>query len=116
MEKKVLNDTIAYARSLAQKRGRNVDWAVEAVRKAVSSSYIEAYKTGVIDIIADDTADLLKQLDGRKIDLNGLPFVFRTKDIRETIYEMTWKQKFVNRFADPQMIFLLFIIAIAGIA
>ncbi len=115
MEKKVLNDTIAYARSLAQKRGRNVDWAVEAVRKAVSSSYIEAYKTGVIDIIADDTADLLKQLDGRKIDLNGLPFVFRTKDIRETIYEMTWKQKFVNRFADPQMIFLLFIIAIAGI-
>ncbi len=115
MEKKVLNDTIAYARSLAQKRGRNVNWAVDAVSKAVSNSYMEAYKAGVIDIIAEDMADLLRQLEGRKIDLNGTPFVFRTKGIVENRYEMTWKQKFVNRFADPQMIFLLFIIAIAGI-
>jgi len=115
MEKKVLNDTIAYARSLAQKRGRNVDWAVEAVSKAVSNSYMEAYKAGVIDIVAEDMPDLLRQLDGRKINLNGADFIFRTKGITETMYEMTWKQKFVNRFADPQMIFLLFILAIAGI-
>jgi len=115
MEKKVLNDTIAYARSLAQKRGRNVEWATEAVSKAVSNSYIEAYKAGVIDIIAEDMADLLKQLNGKKIDLNGEPFVFRTAGVTEVKYEMTWKEKLVNRFADPQMIFLLFIIAIAGI-
>ncbi|HNX22915.1 MAG TPA: nodulation protein NfeD [Spirochaetota bacterium] len=115
MEKKVLNDTIAYARSLAQKRGRNVDWAVEAVSKAISNSYMEAYKAGVIDIIAEDMPDLIRQLDGRKIDMNGSDFIFRTKGIIENRYEMTWKQKFVNRFADPQMIFLLFIIAIAGI-
>jgi len=116
MEKKVLNDTVAYARSLAQKRGRNVEWSVEAVSKAVSSSYIEAYKAGVIDIVAEDMDDLLRKLDGRKIDLNGSGFVFSTKNIIEKKYEMTWKQKAVNRFADPQMIFLLFIIAIAGIA
>jgi membrane-bound serine protease (ClpP class) len=115
MEKKVLNDTIAYARSLAQKRGRNVDWATNAVSKAISNSYIEAYKAGVVDIIAEDMPDLLKQLNGRKIDLNGEPFVFRTAGITEVKYEMTWKEKLVNRFADPQMIFLLFIIAIAGI-
>jgi len=116
MEKKVLNDTIAYGRSLAQKRGRNVDWAVAAINNAVSNSYMEAYKAGVIDIIAEDMNDLLKQLDGRKIDLNGSSFVFKTKNIKEIRYAMTWKQKLVNRFADPQMIFLLFIIAIAGIA
>jgi membrane-bound serine protease (ClpP class) len=115
MEKKVLNDTIAYARSLAQKRGRNVDWATNAVSKAISNSYIEAYKAGVIDIIAEDMPDLLKKLNGRKIDLNGDPFVFRTDGVSEVKYEMTWKEKLVNRFADPQMIFLLFIIAIAGI-
>jgi len=116
MEKKVLNDTVAYARSLAQKRGRNVEWAMDAVSKAVSNSYVEAYKAGVIDIIAEDMNDLIGKLDGRKIDLNGASFKFMTKGIIEKKYGMTWKQKMVNRFADPQIIFLLFIIAVAGIA
>ncbi len=115
MEKKVLNDTIAYARSLAQKRGRNVSWAVSAVQKAISSSYKEARKAGVIDLIAEDMDDLLDKLNGRRIDLNGSAFVFNTKNIREKVYEMTWKQNFVNNFADPQIIFLLFIISIVGI-
>jgi membrane-bound serine protease (ClpP class) len=115
MEKKVLNDTIAYARSLAQKRGRNVDWAVDAVSRAISNSYIEAHKAGVIDIIAEDMNDLLKKLNNRTIDLNGERFTFKTSDIQEIKYLMTWKQKMVNRFADPQIIFLLFILAIAGI-
>ncbi len=115
MEKKVLNDTIAYARSLAQKRGRNADWAEEAVSKAVSNSYLEAYKAGIIDIVAEDMDDLMRKLDGRKINLNGSSFVFRTRSLIVNKYEMTWKQRVVNRFADPQMIFLFFIIAVAGI-
>jgi membrane-bound serine protease (ClpP class) len=116
MEKKVLNDTIAYARSLAQKRNRNVNWAVSAVNKAISNSYIEAHKAGVIDIIAEDMDDLLKKLNNRKIELNGTTFTFKTDGLTEVKYEMTWKQKMVNNFADPQVIFILFIIAIAGIA
>lgn len=115
MEKKVLNDTIAYARSLAQKRGRNVDWAVDAVSRAISNSYKEAHKAGVIDIIAEDMNDLLTQLNNRTIDLNGERFTFKTANIKEVKYLMTWKQRMVNRFADPQIIFLLFILAIAGI-
>ncbi len=115
MEKKVLNDTIAYARSLAQKRGRNVNWAVDAVNKAISSSYLEAHKLGVIDIIAEDMSDLLKQLHNRKIDLNGTPFTFKTDGAIAVKYEMNWKQSMVNKFADPQVILLLFLIAIAGI-
>ena len=115
MEKKVLNDTIAYARSLAQTRGRNVNWAVDAVKKAISNSYLEAYKLGVIDIIAEDMDDLLKQLNNRKIDLNGIPFTFKTVGIISSNYNMTWKQSLVNKFADPQIILLLFLIAVAGI-
>jgi len=115
MEKKVLNDTIAYARSLAQKRGRNVDWAVDAVAKAISSSYKEALKLKVIDIVAEDINDLLSQLNNKTIDLNGSTFTFKTGGIKEVKYLMTWKERLVNRFADPQIIFLLFILAIAGI-
>lgn len=115
MEKKVLNDTIAYARSLAQKRGRNEEWAVDAVSRAISSSYLEAKKAGVIDIVAEDVNDLMRQLNNRKIDMNGSVFTFKTDGIKEVKYLMTWKQRLVNRFADPQIIFLLFILAIAGI-
>jgi membrane-bound serine protease (ClpP class) len=116
MEKKVLNDTVAYARSLAQKRNRNVNWAVSAVNKAISNTYIEAHKAGVVDIIAEDMDDLLKQLNNRKIDLNGSTFTFKTDGLTEIEYEMTWKQNIVNKIADPQIIFFLFIIALAGIA
>ena len=116
MEKKVLNDTIAYARSLAQKRNRNVKWAENAVNQAISNSYLEAQRAGVIDIIAEDMNDLLKKLNNKKIDLNGSAFTFKTEGLTEVKYEMTWKQKLVNKFADPQVIFILFIIAIAGIA
>lgn len=115
MEKKVLNDTVAYSKSLAQKRGRNVRWAQMAVEKAISNSYKEAHKLGVVDIIAEDMDDLLKKLNNRKINLNGKKYTFKTAGLRGIEYKMTWKQGMVNRIADPQIIFLLFIIAIAGI-
>lgn len=115
MDKKILNDTIAYARSLAQKSGRNVKWAEEAVRNARSSSYLEAQQAGVIEIIADDIEDLMLKLNGRQISFNGKLFIFRTAGITKNEYLMTWKEKVVNHFADPQVLFLLFIIAVVGI-
>jgi len=115
MDKKILNDTVAYARSLAQKSGRNVKWAEDAVKNAVSSSYLEARKAGVIEIIADDIDDLMRKLDKRKIDFNGNPFTFSTTGINKKEYLMTWKEKAVNRLADPQLLFMLFIIAVVGI-
>lgn len=115
MDKKILNDTVAYARSLAQKSGRNVAWAENAVLNAISSSYLEARKAGVIEIIADDMNDLIQQLNGRKINFNGRQYFFKTDGIRQQEYLMTWKEKLVNRFADPQLLFLLFIIAVIGI-
>jgi membrane-bound serine protease (ClpP class) len=115
MKRKIMNDSIAYARSLAQERGRNVGWAERAVRDAVSSTYSEALRLGVIDIVAEDMPDLLRQLNGRRITLDGRPFTFATGGAEPREYLMTWQQRFLNFFSDPQVIFFLLIIAIAGI-
>ncbi len=115
MEKKVLNDTIAYARSLAQKRKRNVKWVVKAVKEAISSTYKEAKKLGVIDLIAEEMDDLLIKLDGMKVMVNGKKVRIDTSNITEIPYEMDSKTSFLNFFADPQIVFFLFIIAAVGI-
>jgi membrane-bound serine protease (ClpP class) len=115
MASKVLNDMVAYAKSISQKRGRNVQWTEKAVTQAISSTYKEALSLGVIDIIAEDIPDLLRQLDGRVVDVNGTKVKFSTKDVSRTDYAMSLKQKFMNFFADPQIVFFLFIIAVAGI-
>jgi len=115
MEKKVLNDTIAYGKSLAQKRKRNVDWTVRAIRDAISSTYLEAHRLGIVDIIAEDVDDLLVKLNGRRVDVNGSMVTISTANISALSFEMDWKERLLNFFADPQMVFLLFIIAVAGI-
>src|SRR5690606_30621505 len=71
MEEKMVNDAVAYIRSLAQLRGRNADWAEKAVREAASLSANEALEENVIDLIASDLSDLLAKLDGREVELRG---------------------------------------------
>ena len=71
MQKKIINDAVAYIQGLAQLRGRNQEWAEKAVREGVSLPAAEALKKNVIDIQATDTADLLKQLDGRVVEIQG---------------------------------------------
>ncbi|MBN2434067.1 MAG: nodulation protein NfeD [Spirochaetes bacterium] len=115
MGMKVLNDMVAYGRSLAQKRGRSIEWVEDAIINASSSSYKEAYEKGIIDIIADDGRDLLQQLDGYTIDFANKSFTFKTKGISERKYNMKSSQKFLNFFADPQLIMLLLIVGIGGI-
>jgi membrane-bound serine protease (ClpP class) len=115
MEKKVLNDMVAYAKSLAQKRNRNIAWAERAVKQAASSTYLEAQRENVIDFIAEDMTDLLKKLDGRTVSMNERNVVIRTVNCSAVAYPMDWKQKFLNFFADPQIVLFLLIIAIVGI-
>ena len=115
MEKKLLNDTVAYARSLAQKRKRNEAWAVKAVREAASSTYTEALRQGVIDLIAEDMPDLLRKLNGKRVEMPGKTVLLNTMALTAVPYEMDWKQRTLNFFADPQIVFFLFIIAVVGI-
>ena len=93
MGEKIENFTASFSESIAQKRGRNAEWAIQAVRKSVAITESEALKKNVIDIVAKDIDDLLKQADGRKVDLDGKMHVLALKDAKVNRHEMSLKQK-----------------------
>lgn len=115
MMKKVANDAAAYARSLAQKRGRNQDWAEEAVRDGVSISAQEALDLAVIDLIAENRDDLLRQLDGYKYIRDGEVRIFSTAEVSVVAVEMNWRQQILNALSNPSFAYLLMMLGILGI-
>lgn len=115
MMEKVENDAAAYARSLAQKRGRNQDWAERAVRESVSISAQEALELSVIDLIADNSENLLQQLDGYKYIRNGEARIFHGTDAILELIEMNWRQKVLNALSNPNIAYLLMMLGIVGI-
>ena len=115
MGEKIENFAASFAETIAQQRGRNAEWAIQAVRKSVSITEKEALKKNVIDIIARDIDDLLKQADGRKVDLDGHPATLALKDVRIERHEMSLKQKILNALADPNIVYLLMMAGILGL-
>ncbi|MEE4253803.1 MAG: nodulation protein NfeD [Desulfuromusa sp.] len=115
MMKKVENDAAAYARSLAQKRGRNQDWAERSVRDSVSISAEEALDLTVIDLIADGTDHLLNQLHNYKYIRNGKTLTFTTQGIVLQQIEMDWREKILNTLSNPNIAYLLLMLGIIGI-
>jgi membrane-bound serine protease (ClpP class) len=115
MGEKIENDIAAFSETIAQRRGRNAEWAIQAVRKSVSITEKEALKINVIDVVAKDIDDLLKQAHGRKVDLDGRPLVLDFKDIRIDRYEMSLKQKLINALADPNIAYLLMMAGLLGL-
>lgn len=115
MMKKVENDAAAYARSLAQKRGRNQNWAEQAVRKSVSISAQEALGLSVIDLVADNPDNLLKQLNGYKYIRDGKVLVLSVNGADLNRIEMNWRQKVLNALSNPNIAYLLMMLGIIGI-
>ena len=115
MRKKVFNDLLAYARSLAQKRNRNVQWTERAVTGAISNTYLEAKKLGIIDLVAEDMVDLLKQLNGMSVNTGHGKVTLNTENARQISYTMGWQERFLNFFADPSVFYILLAIAVIGI-
>ncbi len=115
MGEKIENFAASFAETIAQQRGRNAEWAIQAVRKSVSITEKEALKKNVIDIVAKDLDDLLKQADGRKVDLDGRPATLAFKDVRIERHEMSLKQKLLNALADPNIVYLLMMAGILGL-
>jgi membrane-bound serine protease (ClpP class) len=115
MGEKMENFVASFAETIAQRRGRNTEWAIQAVRKSVSITEKEALKKNVIDIVARDIDDLLKQADGRKVDLDGRHETLALKGVRVVRHEMSLKQKIVNRLADPNIVYLLMMVGILGL-
>jgi len=115
LERKQINDAAAYIRSLAQMRGRNVEWAEQAVRQAVSLTAAEALKLKVIDVIAPDVPDLLRQLDGRKVNVLGVERTLNVAGARIVALEPDWRSRLLSVIADPSIAYLLMLAGVFGL-
>ncbi len=115
MMAKVVNDAAAYARSLAQQRGRNQDWAENTVRESVSISAEEAKQLRVIDLVVENTSDLMKRLDQQKYIRNGKILRLSTADAQLVPVEMNWRQQILNVIGNPNIAYLLMMLGILGI-
>jgi membrane-bound serine protease (ClpP class) len=115
MTRKQINDAAAYIRGLAQLRGRNADWADQAVREAVSLSAQEALKLKVIDLIAADIPQLLKQLDGRKLSVLGHEQRLATAGAGIVEFQPDWRTRLLAVITDPSVAYLLLMIGFYGL-
>ncbi|SRR5579884_1067179 len=115
MKEKVENDSVAYIKSIAEQRGRNAAWAEDAVRKSVSVTEKEAVKLKIIDLIADDVPTLLRELDGRPVNLGSGTLVLRTKDAAVVEFPMGWRLEMLKALSDPNIAYLLMTIGTIGL-
>src|SRR5687767_6413 len=115
MGEKIENFTASFSETIAQKRGRNTEWAIEAVRKSVAITETDALKKKVIDIVARDIDDLLKQADGRKVDIQGRKQELSLQNVQVVRHELNLKQKVLNAIADPNIAYLLMMAGILGL-
>jgi len=115
LERKIINDAVAYIRGLAQMRGRNVQWAEQAVRSAASLSATEALAAGVIDLKATDLADLLQQLDGSKLAVLGQERVLETRGLRVLRIVPDWRTRLLAMITDPNVAYMLMLLGIYGL-
>ena len=115
LERKAVNDAVAYIRSLAELRGRNADWAETAVREGASLSAGEALKQGVIDLIADDLPALLKALDGRVVRLPSGDVTLQTAGLPLRAVEPDWRTRLLSLITNPNVAYLLMLIGIYGL-
>lgn len=115
MRAKVINDSVAYIRALAQERGRNADWAEKAVREAASVTSRDALELGVIDLIATDLDDLLKQIDGRTVTTVAGEKTLSTANIAIERVEASMIEKILGFIANPNVAVILMSLATTGI-
>jgi membrane-bound serine protease (ClpP class) len=115
MGEKIENFTASFSESIAQQRGRNAEWAIDAVRKSVAITETDALKKKVIDIVAQNIEDLLKQANGRKVDIQGRKEELSLQNVQVVRHEMNLKQKVLNAIADPNIAYLLMMAGILGL-
>jgi membrane-bound serine protease (ClpP class) len=112
MTDKVLNDMVAFTKGIAQRRGRNAEWAEKAVRESVSITADEALKHKVIDLVAKDLDDLITQIKGRKLQGRG-NLDLENARIEEIVPNL--RTKILKLISDPNIAYILFMIGIAGL-
>jgi membrane-bound serine protease (ClpP class) len=115
MGQKVLNDLVAFARSIAEKNGRNADWAERAVRESVSVTETKALELNVIDYIAEDLDELLEAIDGTTVKVSGEEIVLAVKGSTVLERPMGWRYRVLGSLSDPNVAYILMMLGIYGL-
>ena len=115
MVEKITNDAAAYIMTIAEKRGRNADWAEKAVRISVSATEKEALELGVIDLVCRDVPALLDSLDGRRVSLPSGERVLQTREAVVKEISMGFRERVLSAISDPNIAYILMILGIYGI-
>jgi len=116
MAGKVENDAASFVHALAQRRGRNVEWAESAVRESASIAASDALEKRVIDCVAGSLDDLLVQLDGRQVELISGPHTLHTVNARVESHSMNWRDRVLSTIANPNVAYLLLMLGTMGLA
>jgi membrane-bound serine protease (ClpP class) len=113
--RKLINDSVAYIRSLAELSNRNSDWAEKAVRSAASLTATAALKLNVIDVIATDIPDLLRKIDGRTVTVDGKSVRLQTAGLQVVTVAPDWRTQLMALITNPNIAFLLMLVGIYGL-
>jgi len=115
MTEKATNDAVAYIKSLAEKSGRNAQWAEDAVRKSISSTETEALQLKVIDLIAKDINSLLADIDGQKVQTVSGEKILSTKNASVVREELGLRHRILNLISDPNVAYILMLLGFYGL-
>jgi membrane-bound serine protease (ClpP class) len=115
MNEKVVNDMLAFARSIASQRGRNAEWLEDSIRKSVSITAEEAYSKNVIDLVADDLPTLIKKLDGWEIIRKGYTRTLHTEGVEQRTILQGWQHQVLKSISNPNIAYILLMIGLAGL-
>jgi membrane-bound serine protease (ClpP class) len=115
MKEKATHDAAAYIKSIANKRGRNAEWAEKAVRESISETESDALKLGVIDLVANNVRGLLDECDGKKVSLPSGEKTLRTKDIAVQRINISLRDRILEVISNPNIAYILYAIGMLGI-
>jgi membrane-bound serine protease (ClpP class) len=115
MNEKSTNDAAAFIRTIAEKRKRNLEWAQDAVVKSMSITETEAVNQKVVDLVAGDEHDLLRQLNGKIVELDAGNKVLKTANAKVEYIEMSFIESLLDKLSDPNIAYLLMMLGFYGI-
>ena len=115
MDRKVVNDAVSSIRALAERYGRNADWAEKSVTEAATLTAAEALENNVIDIVATDRSDLLRQIDGREVTIANEARVLSTTDAEVEQFLPDWRLRLLSAISNPEIVVLLGLIGLYGL-
>ncbi len=115
MNEKVLNDFLAFSRSVATERGRNVEWVAKAIRESASITADEAFSANVIDSVAADLDDLMARIDGYHVQRKGFSKILQVKGLERRTVSPEWRDQLLRIIGDPGIAYLLLMVGLAGL-